>query len=173
MKRPQKCKNYLIIKNMLLTNFRLWTGWPLVVINIIITHADWLTEWLNEERLECGSVVTEREREREMCVHATLFHYFSLSLFLFLTLSFSFSLSLFLSPLFPSFSLSLFPSLSLSLTGEHGAHTQGARYLKFVHGTSSLAEREREREREGEREKERESEWDWGIERRENCYFYL
>ncbi len=43
-------------------------------INIIIMHADWLTEWLNEERLECGRACkgahhplhqSEREREGE------------------------------------------------------------------------------------------------------------
>jgi len=44
-------------------NMASWFG-----INIIITHADWLTDdWLNEERLECGCAVTgQREKGRDL-----------------------------------------------------------------------------------------------------------
>ncbi len=66
------------------------------IINIIITHAD----WLNEEHLRvwacCQRSEREREREKEMHAHATL----SLTLSLFISLS-----------------------PSLSLTCEQGAHT--------------------------------------------------
>jgi hypothetical protein len=85
------------------------------------------------------------EREREMCMHATL--------------SPSFSLSLFLSH-----------SLYLSLTGEEGAQP----HTLFTGQRERERDREGERERERERERKREGETERESEKEgENCYLYF